>query len=123
MAGGSHKYTVQENGNLGLGQAGSLFTDAADEACSPPTGRVFVAITMIEDTTFDASGGLIAEDSAQYMNTEAESHGLADGSETTTVGSGGKQMDASNSFPAGVTIYGRWTEIDLDGGSIIAYIG
>ena len=122
MAGGSHKYTVQENGNLGLGQAGSVFLDASG-ASTPPTGRVFVAITMIEDATFDASAGLIAEDSAQYMNTEAESHGLAAGSETTTVGSGGKEIDASNTFPAGITIYGRWTEINLDGGSIIAYIG
>ena len=32
-------------------------------------------------------------------------------------------IDASNSFPAGVTIFGRWTEIDLDAGMLIAYIG
>ena len=30
---------------------------------------------------------------------------------------------ASQVYPKGVTIYGRWTEIDLDGGSLVAYIG
>jgi hypothetical protein len=119
---GLHKYTVQESGNAGLGQAGSMFIDTTD-AASPPTGRVFVAITIIEDATFDASGGLIAEDSNIYMNTEAAAHGLSDGSETIAKGSGGDQIDASNTFPAGVTIYGRWTEIDLNDGSVVAYIG
>ena len=30
---------------------------------------------------------------------------------------------ASQVFPKGVTIYGRWTEVDLASGTIIAYIG
>ena len=122
MAGSLHKYTVQESGNAGLGQAGSVFLDASG-ACSPPSNSVFVAITMIEDAVFDASGGLVSEDSAKYMNTEAAAHNLSDGSETGTKGSGGLQIDASNTFPAGVTIYGRWTEIDLTSGAVVAYIG
>ena len=119
MAGGSHKYTVQENGNLGLGQAGSVFLDASG-ASTPPTGRVFVAITMIEDAVFDASGGLISEAPTQFMNTEASAH---TGTATNEKGSGGLQIDASNTFPAGITIYGRWTEIDLTSGAVVAYIG
>lgn len=122
MAGGSHKYTVQENGNLGLGQAGSVFLDASG-ASSPPTGRVFVAITMIEDAVFDASGGLVSEVPSQFLNTEEAAHNLADGSENSEEGSGGLQIDASNTFPAGITIYGRWTEIDLTSGAVVAYIG
>ena len=120
------KYTVVEGQNfaneVGFGQAGSVFIDS-DGASSPPTGLVFVAITFIDDTIFDASGGLIAEDSANFANTEAAAHDNADGSETVSEGSGGDEIDASNTFPAGITIYGRWSEIDLTSGMIIAYIG
>jgi len=114
---------VAQANNIALGQYGSIFLDTGTAASSPPTGLVFVAITFLDDTTFDSSGGLIAEDENQYANTEAASHDESDGSETSTQGSGGLQIDVSNTFPAGVTIFGRWTEIDLDSGMIIAYIG
>ena len=120
------KHSVLEGQNfaneVGFGQAGSVFLDG-DGAASPPTGAVFVAITFLDDTTLDSSGGLIAEDSAKFANTEAAAHDNADGSETVREGSGGLQIDVSNSFPAGVTIYGRWSEIDIDSGMLIAYIG
>ena len=123
MAGkGIRQYSVIEGQNVSLGQIGSVFLDASG-ASSPPTGHVFIAITFIDDSIFDASGGLIAEDSAKFVNTEAAAHNNADGSETAIEGSGGLQIDASNTFPAGITIYGRWTEIDLTSGMLIAYIG
>ena len=123
MAGkGIHTFSVQESQNAGLGQVGSVFLDASG-ASSPPTGRAFVAITFLADTIFDASGGLVAENQNQYVNTQAAAHNESDGSETTTQGSGGLQIDASNTFPKGASIYGRWTEIDLTSGMIIAYIG
>ena len=120
------KHSVMEAQNfsneIGFGQAGSVFIDSSG-ASSPPSGSVFVAITFLDDTTFDASGGLIAEDSAKFANTEAAAHNNADGSETLIEGSGGLQIDASNDFPSGVTIYGRWSEIDITSGLLIAYIG
>ena len=126
MAVNLRKYTVVEGQNfaneVGFGQAGSVFIDS-DGASSPPTGLVFVAITFIDDTIFDASGGLIAENSANFANTEAAAHDNADGSETASEGSGGLQIDVSNIFPAGITIYGRWSEIDIANGMLIAYIG
>ena len=118
----ANKYSVSEAGNLGLGQAGSMFIDASG-AASPPTGSVFVAITFLESTILDASGGLVASDQNQYANTEAAAHNESDGSETTTQGSGGLQIDANDTFPQGVTIFGRWTEIDITSGTLIAYIG
>ena len=48
---------------------------------------------------------------------------LTDGNETTISGSGGLQIDASNVFPRGITIYGRYIEIDITSGALIAYIG
>jgi len=122
MAGGKQKYSVVEAGNLGFGQVGSIFLDASG-ASSPPTGTVFIAITFLEDTTLDSSGGLVAEDEDQYANTEAATHNESDGAETTTQGSGGLQIDVSNTFPQGATIFGRWTEIDITAGMLIAYFG
>ena len=41
------------------------------------------------------------------------------------VGGGGQQLASADVFPKGLTIYGRWTSINLAGGTsgIIAYIG
>ena len=127
MAMNLHKYSVVEGQNfanaVGFGQSGSVFIDGSG-ASSPPTDSVFIAITFIDDTIFDTgAGGLVAEDSAKFANTVAAAHDNADGSETASEGSGGVVIDASNTFPAGITIYGRWSEIDLVSGMLIAYIG
>ena len=106
------------------GQLGSVFADA-DGAITPPTGKVFIAITFLEDTTLDASGGLVADTnyrSCEFVGTEAAAHDASTASITS--GTGGDQIDNNNTFPKGVTIFGRWTEIDIaTSGSLIAYIG
>ena len=121
--------------SYGFGQLGSVYTTASSDAVTPPTNKVFVAITMLADTVFDSSGGLIAERtlvsgaaatdvSTQtgdiYIGTEQPANDLA--TATTDEGTGGKVVD-SVTFPKGVTIYGRWTEIDVNSGGIVAYIG
>ncbi len=85
---------------------------------------------MLADTVFDATGGLIAEREPlnatvtvdRYIGTDQPANDLVAGSETTDEGSGGQVVD-SVTFPKGVTIYGRWTEIDVNSGSVVAYIG
>jgi len=125
----THAGTVQTQGRQGpinptasLGQAGSVYTTTGEEI-NPPLNQVFVAITMVTDCTFDTTTGLIAEDATKYINTSAViAHDLAAGAETSIQGSGGQTVN-SVIFPAGMTIYGRWTEIDTAVGSCIAYIG
>ena len=109
--------------SYGFGQLGSVYTTTSSDPIKPPTNKVFVAITMLEDTTFDSDGGLIAENENKYFNTNHAANDLAGGSETTDEGSGGIEVANSVTFPKGVTIYGRYTEVDVNGGSIIAYIG
>ena len=109
-----------------FGQMGSVFNDGT-AACTPPTGKVFVAITMLADTTFDSSAGLVAQNDTtaglEYAGTDTAAHNLSVASETVSSGGGGVVVDVSNTFPSGVTIYGRWTEINPASGLIIAYIG
>ena len=124
MAGGNKKYSVLEASNLGFGQIGSVFVDASTATpVKPPSDTVFVAITFLEDTIFDASGGLEAEDADQYINTEAGAHNETAGNATATQGELGAQIDNSNTFLQGATIFGRWIEINIDSGMLVAYIG
>ena len=110
MAGGKHKYTVVESQNSGLGQAGSVFCDSTDNIT--PSSGVFVAITVIDDVTFTT---LTPEDGAgeKFIGTGTAS----------TSGSGTLFIDTGNTFTTGTTIFGRWSSITLNGGTIVAYIG
>ena len=118
-----------------FGQLGSAYTTASSPAITPPTNKVFIAITMLADTVFESSGGLVAErvvvpgtttsdPNTQtgdiYISTEQPAHDL--GAATTDEGTGGLVVD-NVSFPLGVTIYGRWNQIDVNSGSVVAYIG
>ena len=121
----------------GFGQLGSAFNDGA-ALMKPPTGKVFVAITFLGDTSFEAHGGLVAEQDPtgaglEYISTETAAgvaqtaHDASDTNETALTGSGGLVVDNDQVFPKGLTIYGRWTEIHPTAAAstagIIAYIG
>jgi hypothetical protein len=110
----------------GFGQLGSAFNDGTS-AMTPPTGKVFVAITMLTDVTFDSSGGLKADNDVanglEFINTEGAAHDAALSPDLGESGTGGIEIDVNNIFPKGVTIYGRFTEIDPASGTLIAYIG
>ena len=45
----------------------------------------------------------------------------ASGSETYNEGSGGEEVVVGDSFPAGIDIFGQYTKINVNSGSIIAY--
>jgi hypothetical protein len=108
--------------SYGFGQLGSTYTTSSSDAIKPPTNKVFIAITMLTDTVFDSSNGLVSTEPTKYINTETAANDLAAAAETTDQGSGGKVVDTVT-FPKGSTIYGRWNEIDVSSGSILAYIG
>ena len=120
--------------NQMLGAMGSVFTDTANGTITPPTGKVFIAITFINDTVLETlgtnAGGLTGDTSDtlyEHVGTDVAAHNATAGSgETTITGGGGKIIDASNSFKAGTTIYGRWTSVEVANGGagvLIAYIG
>ena len=87
------KYTPTEAGSLSLGSAGSKVLVAAT---AEQTGS-FCSITALSDTTFTT---LTPEDA--FHPSEA---------------------NYNMTIPAGVTIYGRWTAIELASGSVVAYHG
>ena len=116
----------------GFGQMGSIFNDA-DTPVRPPVGKVIVAVTFITDTKLEAHGGLVAANDTNvglgYISTENVDgsanimHDEGYASETPREGSGQAYIDNGNSFPRGLTIYGRWNEVHAVSGDFIAYIG
>lgn len=123
-----------------FGQLGSVYVTGSSGVITPPTNKVFIAFTVLESsTTFNSHGGLIADTNKgemQYVTTEntsgadvysgganGGSHSIAVGSETQVSGGGGEELVVGQSFPAGVTIFGRYKRIALHDGAVIAYIG
>ena len=113
MAASLHKYTVVEAQNVGLGQAGSIFLNTSNtDTVTCATGN-FVAITFLTDTVFNSTSGLVSADDTLFPNSQ---------SGATAIDPDGDAVDSAT-FPKGVTIYGRWTQIILVSGSAIAYVG
>ena len=94
------KYTVVESGNIGLGQSGAIF----EVSTTAVSGIKIVAIQFVDDSTFTT----LTPSSSDFI-------GTASGN--------GDNIDSSNSFSAGMTIYGQWTAFTLASGTIIAYQG
>lgn len=99
-------------GQLGSGYLGDT------SAFSPPTGKVIVGIQFVGDTQLAA----LTADTAQ--GNDAAFIGF-----TTVTGNGSGSDAVVNTalFPAGMTIYGRWTSVTLAAatttGGIICYFG
>tara|TARA_R100001129_G_C5202247_1_gene214152 strand:+ start:20 stop:343 length:324 start_codon:yes stop_codon:yes gene_type:complete len=106
------KYSEMEASNVGLGQSGSVYSNTTDNLT--PTNGVFVAITVLDEATFSVlqpEGG----NGEKFVSTTVAS--------TSGTGDGNEILASSQSFPQGITIFGRYKSITLAGGSIIAYIG
>jgi len=100
MAKSLHKYSVVEAQNAALGQAGAIFEDSTTAI----SGKKIVSIQFLEDSTFTT----LTPSSSDFI-------GTANGN--------GDDIDTSNTFPQGMTIFGQWTAFTLASGSVVAYIG
>ena len=108
-----HRYSVVEAQNIQLGQAGSAFIDT-DDQYTPPTGLKITMITMLTDVEF--SELTPADTDVNFGTTVAT--GLQPGTN-------GQQLVAGDTFPAGITIFGRWNTCTLNspGDKAIIYFG
>ena len=111
----ANKYAVVEAQNLAMGQSGSIFvTGTTAVTCGAGTG-IFVAIQFIEDTVFaSGAGGLIAETEQLFPDDT--------GTGTLIDANGGAAIDGET-FPQGMTIFGRWSGFTLASGACMAYVG
>ena len=99
----------------GFGQIGSGFSDEA-VAVTPPTGKVIIAMTFLEDTILSAMVADVQDDAAYFSHTTAVANN----------GGGAAETDAATIFPKGVTVYGRWSSVTPPAsatGGVIFYYG
>ena len=99
----------------GFGQIGSGFSDEA-VAVTPPTGKVIIAMTFLEDTVLSAMVADVQDDAAYFSHTTAVANN----------GGGAAETDAATIFPKGVTVYGRWSSVTPPAsatGGVIFYYG
>ena len=95
-----------------IGHSGSAVFTTHDAAVQY-AGTVYIAITFITASTFEVGvTGLVPEKNYKYPSSNATSSLIAENS---------LAVDGIT-FPAGMTIYGRWTGFELASGSCIAYI-
>ena len=110
-----YKYSVQEAQNVAFGQAGSILVTGTT-ACTCGTGSgVFVAIQFLEDTVFASAAGGLSAETGQLFPSDT-------GTGTTIDSNAGAAIDGET-FPQGMTIFGRWTGFTLASGACIAYVG
>tara|TARA_R100001015_G_C4587664_1_gene143451 strand:+ start:92 stop:454 length:363 start_codon:yes stop_codon:yes gene_type:complete len=108
-----------------FGQLGSVHMHADNgETLTPPDDMVIVAITMLGNTNFDV---LTADTSNSVVYGGTESNNAYFGITNGNTGGNGEVVDTGIIFPRGLTIYGRWTAVSLNGadtdGGIICYFG
>ena len=119
-----------DNGVI-LGALGSAFTNTTTPI-TPPAGMVIAAIQFITGggAATPKITALVAETPGKFFNTAHAAN--ADGTHTSgglTVeeGTGGKTLGSETiAFPAGMTLYGRWTSATFTGdsaGGVICYFG
>jgi len=103
-------YTVAESQRISLGQYGSAFVDTTGQY-TPPSGLNIAMITMLTDVEF---AELTPSDTSVCFGTT-----------TASPGTGGDTVTSSDTFPAGITIYGKWDSCTLQtaGDKIIIYFG
>jgi len=94
---------------------GGIDTNVTPASNVNRTTKVFVAITFLEDTVFDSgTEGLVPQESENFPSSTGTS---------TDIDADGGDVVNSETFPKGLTIYGRWTGFKLASGRVIAYIG
>ena len=95
-----------------IGHSGSAYF-TTQNAVRYSSEIVYIAITFITASVFEVGvTGLVPEKNYQYPSSNATSSLIAENS---------LAVDGIT-FPAGMTIYGRWTGFELASGSCIAYI-
>ena len=120
--------------NFGMFGSTYLTGDGAKLLLTASTAKYYVcAITITEDATFQAlevlDGGtdlgmgdtyFVATDGPYTLDTDWAGAAAADTTAETNEDS--DQVTTSHEFPAGITLYGMWDNVELNGGAVICYV-
>ena len=109
-----------------FGQFGSVYltgNGAILDLDGSSSNRFVISIQFLEDTTFEKLQTLDGLVSSITSSTDEDDAGDQFGALTNE--STNTNMDTittSNTFPKGITIFGKWDHVELNGGSCICYL-
>ena len=109
-----------------FGQFGSVYLNgdgAKLDLNAASTTRFVIAIQFMEDTTFEdiqTLDGLVG--SISDVSAELDIGGAFGAVTSETATSDMDGIATSHTFPKGITIYGKWDLIELNGGSCVCYL-
>tara|TARA_R100000458_G_C8084324_1_gene117702 strand:+ start:28 stop:453 length:426 start_codon:yes stop_codon:yes gene_type:complete len=119
----------------GFGQFGSTFLkgDGAFLDLTSSTAKYYIcAVTMITDVTFEAletlDGGVnMGMGDTAFFGTETLAldvmwNKTADTETTAETNDDSDPITSSDTFPKGLTVYGMWDKVELNGGSAVVYV-
>ena len=109
-----------------FGQFGSVYltgNGALLDLNGSTANRFIIAITMLEDVTFEdiqTLDGVISSisDVSGELDVGGEFGALTNESTDTDM----DEIATTHTFPKGITIYGKWDYLELNGGSCICYL-
>jgi len=98
----------------GFGQMGSAYLDDTG-VFTPPTGKVVVAITFMATTKFTTlTPSNDVPSNTYFVGTSVTAAATGNGANAEAIAS-------ADAFPAGVTIFGKWSACTLASGTVILY--
>ena len=109
--------SIDQSTAYSFGQLGSAYLAGASSIFEPPTGMVVVSILSLDnDTGFTKLEQVNGSDSA-YIGTLAL-HATLNGTNPTV-------LPDTETFPAGIAIFGRWNKVQLTGtgAAVMLYFG
>ena len=109
-----------------FGQFGSVYLNgngAKLDLNGSTANRFIIAITMLEDVTFEdiqTLDGVVSSitDVSAELDVGGEFGAVTNESTTSDMDT----IATTHIFPKGITIYGRWDYLELNGGSCICYL-
>lgn len=105
--------SIHQNTAYSFGQVGSAFL-ADTGLYTPPPGMVVVSIVSLVDTTKFTTLTSADTDDAGFITT---------GTPSAMCGANADVLPNTQAFPAGVALYGRWSNVTLAAGQVLIYLG
>ena len=121
------KNSLHDLASGAFGQNGSVFINSQATVKPNDPDQYFHAITFVTNTQFQNNAdGLVSNVSERATRTTTTS-ALTDVSMSFNSTNGGELGTGGSPtgtivFPAGLTIYGRWSQVKLQSGQCVAYL-
>ena len=121
------KNSLHDLASGAFGQNGSVFINSQNTVKPNDPDQYFHAITFVTNTQFQANAdGLVSNNNQVYTIQTAGASGVKknmsfNSTDGGALGTGGSPT-GTIVFPAGLTVYGRWSQIKLQSGQCVAYL-